>query len=132
VSYRVLIVDDSQIIRGAVKKSILMSGLDISEAAEASNGQEALQVLATDWVDIVFADLNMPVMGGIELVERMSKDPALCNIPVVIVSSDQRQAMIDEMKGRGVKGYIKKPFRPENFRDVVQELLGAQSMGGKT
>ena len=124
MSYNVLIVDDSYSIRAYVKKSIDMSGIAVSSVFEAQNGKEALDILNREWVDIVFADLNMPEMGGLELVEKMSEDSTLARTPVVIISSVQRQATIDALKAKGVRAFMKKPFRPEAFRDVVHDILG--------
>lgn len=121
---RVLVVDDSAIIRSVIKKSITLSGLDVSEIFEAANGLEALKVLADAWIDIIFADLNMPEMNGEELVKAMSKDNLLVSIPVVIVSSEPSQTRIDELKRLGIRAYLRKPFRPENFRDIVSTVLG--------
>ena len=124
MSYNVLIVDDSSIVRSVVKKSINMSGIDVSSVFEAGNGKEALDVLNKEWIDIVFADLNMPEMNGIELVEKMSEDAMLVSTPVVIISSEQRQPKIDALKERGIRAYMKKPFRPEGFKDIVCNILG--------
>lgn len=124
MSLTVLIVDDSSVIRAVVKKSISMSGLDVGQIYEAANGVEALAVLAQSWIDIVFADLNMPEMGGAELVQKMSQDNLLVSIPVVIVSSERNQERIDELKRLGIRAYLRKPFRPEGFRDVVRDVLG--------
>lgn len=129
MSFAVLVVDDSSIIRAMVRKSIAMSGIDVGQLHEASNGREALEVLASNWVDIVFADLNMPEMNGTELVAKMAEDSMLVSTPVVIVSSEHSDARIEEMKRRGIRAYIKKPFRPENFREVVTEVLGPQKGG---
>jgi len=128
MSYSVLVVDDSRIVRTMVKKTISMSGMDVREIHEAENGKEALDVLAKEWVDIVFADLNMPEMSGVEMVDRMSEDNLLVSIPVVIVSSEHSEKRIEELKERGIRAYIKKPFRPESFTDVVQDVL--ESVGG--
>lgn len=124
MSYNVLIVDDSSIVRSVVKKSIGMSGIEVASVFEAGNGREALEVLNKEWIDIVFADLNMPEMNGVELVEKMSEDSMLVSTPVVIISSEQRQAKIDALKARGIRAYMKKPFRPEGFKDVVCSILG--------
>lgn len=124
MSYTILVVDDSPIIRKMIRKSIEMSGLAVGTVFEAGNGVEALKVLGQQWVDIVFADLNMPEMNGSELVERMSKDAMLVSTPVVIVSSERSEEKIAELKSRGIRAYLKKPFRPESFRSVVQEILG--------
>jgi two-component system chemotaxis response regulator CheY len=128
MAYNILIVDDSKIIRAMVKKSITMSGLTVGEIHEARDGVEALEVLASQWIDIVFADIHMPNMNGVQLVEQMSKDNLLVSIPVVIVSSDRSQKQIERLKVLGIRAYIKKPFRPESFRDTVAEVL--EPMGG--
>ncbi len=129
MSYTVLIVDDSAIVRTMVKKALGMAGLDLGQVHEAANGKEALAVLGRTWIDVVFADINMPEMTGAELIQRMKADPALSATPVVIVSSEQTQARIEEMKRCGAKAYVKKPFRPEQFRAVVEELLGPKGEG---
>lgn len=122
---RILSVDDSAIVRAMVRKAAGMSGLEVAEFHEAANGRQALELLARAPVDVVFADLNMPEMGGLELVARMGADPALARVPVVIVSSERNEARIEELRERGVRAYLNKPFRPEHFRDVVRALLGA-------
>jgi len=131
MGYRILIVDDSEIIRKIVRKSIGMSGLDVGQIYEAENGLQALKILDNEWVDIVLADLNMPEMSGMELVEKMSADNLLVSIPVVIVSSEHSETRIEELKKKGIRAYIKKPFRPENFRDIVTEVLGTIGGGDK-
>ncbi len=130
MSVRILAVDDSAIVRAMVRKAIAMSGVEIGAFHEAANGREALEVLARAPVDVVFADLNMPEMSGLELVARMGRDPALASVPVVIVSSERNEARIDELRSGGVRAYVKKPFRPEDFRDVVRALLGPERADG--
>ncbi|OFX26329.1 MAG: two-component system response regulator [Anaeromyxobacter sp. RBG_16_69_14] len=126
MSYTILIADDSAIVRTMVKKAVSMAGLDVGQVHEAANGKEALAVLGRTWIDVVFADINMPEMTGTELVRHMKADPALASTPVVIVSSEQSQTRIDELKAWGARAYLKKPFRPEQFREVVENLLGAK------
>jgi two-component system, chemotaxis family, chemotaxis protein CheY len=123
MSYCVLIADDSAIVRSMVRKSLAMAGLDLGEVLEATNGREALEQLKKTWVDVVFADINMPEMTGLELVKAMKGDEVLAGTPVVIVSSERSQARIDELKRSGASAYVKKPFRPEHFRGVVESLL---------
>jgi two-component system chemotaxis response regulator CheY len=126
MSYTILVVDDSAIVRTMVKKAVSMAGLDVGQVHEAANGKEALAVLGRTWIDVVFADINMPEMTGTELVRHMKADPALASTPVVIISSEQSQTRIDELKAWGARAYLKKPFRPEQFREVVENLLGAK------
>jgi len=126
-----LIVEDSAVIRSVVKKSIGMSGLEVKEIHEAASGRQALEVLAGRWIDIVFADHNMPEMNGTGLGKKMAEDSLLVSIPGVVVSSERNQDRIDELKQLGIRAYLRKPFRPESFRDVVQDVLGPATPGGQ-
>jgi len=130
MSYRVLIVDDSSVVRTMVKKAIAMAGLDVEQVYEAANGLEALQQLAANWVDIVFTDLHMPVMNGMELVQAMARDGVLATTPVVVVSSDPSETRAEDLKRLGVRAYLKKPFRPEGFREVIEGLLQGKEASG--
>jgi two-component system, chemotaxis family, chemotaxis protein CheY len=123
MSYRVLIVDDSSVVRSMVKKAIAMAGLEVEQILEAANGLEALQQLKGNWVDIVFTDLHMPVMNGMELVQSMARDGVLATTPVVVVSSDPSETRAEDLKRLGVRAYLKKPFRPEAFRQVIEDVL---------
>lgn len=123
MSLNVLIVDDSPVMRKMVRRSLGMCGLPIGEIHEAGNGREALALLARQWVDVVIADINMPEMGGVEMVEHMAKDGLLARLPVVMVSSDRSEERVEHLKALGVRAYLSKPFKPEMFREVVEELL---------
>jgi two-component system chemotaxis response regulator CheY len=131
MSYAVLIVDDSPTVRAVIRRSLGMMGLEVSEVHEAGNGLEALAVLSDHWVDIVFADLNMPEMNGVELVEKMSEDHILVSVPVVIVSSERNPNRIEELQRKGIRAYVKKPFKPEGLRDVIEEVLLKAAAGGE-
>lgn len=124
MKYRVAIVDDSATQRSMVRKAIGMAGLDVGEVLEAANGREALELMRRSWVDVVFADIHMPEMTGVEMVEHMANDGLLASVPVVIVSSNRDEEEIAALMARGVRAYVHKPFRPEAFRDVIERLLG--------
>lgn len=126
MSYSILVVDDSPLIRRMIKRSIGISNLDVGMVHEAGNGKEALQVLANHWIDLVLADINMPEMNGIEMVEQMSRDDLLGKIPVVIVSTERSEARMEHLKQLGVRGYLTKPFTPEEIRDVMLSLLTSE------
>jgi two-component system chemotaxis response regulator CheY len=123
MSYRVLIVDDSAVLRHMVKRALVISGLDAEPVYEAGNGEEALTILREKWVDIVFADINMPVMTGAELLAAMARDGMLATTPVVIVSSEHSEKRAQEMKELGARAFLLKPFRPETIRQVFGEIL---------
>jgi two-component system chemotaxis response regulator CheY len=123
MSYRILVVDDSPVSRKMVCRAVDMSGLDVGEIVEASNGREALDIIARSWIDIVLADINMPVMSGAEMVAEMAKRDFMVNTPVVIISSEKGQERIESMRELGISAYLPKPFRPEQIKQVVGELL---------
>lgn len=124
MAYNILVVDDSKIIRKVVGKTLHLTGIDIGEIFEAENGQEALEQLADNWVDIMFADINMPVMTGVEMVDRMASENMLDATPVVIISTDRSVTRMEELLAKGVRAYLNKPFTPESVRDVIIDILG--------
>lgn len=123
VAYNVLIADDSKTTRRIIAKALRHAGVQLGEVREAADGLEALAELESSWVDIVFADLNMPRMSGIELVERMAETDLLSSIPVVVVSTEGRQQRIDSLLAQGVASYVRKPFTPEELAEAVHSLL---------
>ena len=119
----ILIVDDSSTIRAMVKRTIKMIGLDVGEIYEASNGIEALAQLSDHDVAVMLLDINMPTMSGIQLVKRMKQSPALREIPIVIASTEGSRKRIDQLNELGIAGFVRKPFQPEQLRDVLLSLL---------
>ncbi len=129
MAYNILVVDDSVTVRAVIAKTLDIAGVPVNELYQASNGQEALDLLAEHWVDLVFADINMPVMNGIELVERMSSEGLLDTIPVVIVSTEGSATRIEQLLNKGVSAYIRKPFAPEMLREVVDQVMESKNDG---
>ncbi len=130
VALDMLVVDDSPVTRKMVRRAIGLCGIEVGEVYEAADGSEALEALSQHHVDLVLADINMPVMNGIELVERMSRDAELCAIPVVIVATPMSQNHVEYVLDKGARAYLAKPFRPEALRDVVVQILGASAAPG--
>lgn len=124
MAFNVLIVDDSETVRSVIIKTLGLAEVPTNEIHQAANGKEALEILGNNWIDLVFADINMPVMGGIEMVEKMAKDGILQTIPVIIVSTEGSATRIDQLKQKGVSAYIRKPFTPEIIKKVVEEVTG--------
>ncbi len=123
MAYNILIVDDSAIIRTALKKTLTISGIELGEVYEAENGKQALEQMENCWIDLVLADINMPVMNGMQMVDEMVSKKILNSIPVVIISTERSRTKIQELKNKGVSAYLNKPFTPENVKAVVDELL---------
>lgn len=125
--YNILIVDDSRTTRTVISKTLNLAGVPINKLYEAENGKIALDVLDENWIDLVLADINMPEMDGVEMIDRMSKDGLLKTIPVVIVSTEGSQTRIEEMRSKGVRAYIRKPFTPELIKNIVEDILGEKN-----
>lgn len=124
MAYTIMVVDDSETIRAVVERTLGMTRLAIDEVIHAENGGDALRKLKDTWVDIVFTDINMPEVDGMTLVDSMNADPEMSEIPVVIVSTEGSTTRIAELRKKGVKGYLHKPFTPEAIRDIIVETLG--------
>jgi len=75
----------------------------------------------------VLADLNMPVMDGIEMIYHMRGSDDTRHIPVVIVSTESSQTRIEKLLSDNVKNYLHKPFKPEDFKKVIENAIGAKS-----
>lgn len=126
----ILIVDDSAVMRQVIKRTIEMADLDVERVYEASNGIEAFAQLATHEINVVLLDINMPVMNGVQFLTRMHDDPRLCHVPVVIASTEGSETRIAQLVANGAKGYVRKPFQPEQIRGVLQQYLPVRAAAG--
>jgi len=123
MAYNILIVDDSQTMRKILKKSFILSGFKVGCCLEAVNGQEALNILNSCMVDLILADLNMPVMNGLDMIKALQKDEKHREIPVVLVTTQGSQPHLEEAYALGVKACIQKPFSPELLRDTCTRIV---------
>ena len=118
----VLVVDDSSVARAMIIKTLRMAELPLSEVREAANGQEALGAIEEHWIDLVLADINMPVMSGDEMVDRIRDNPGWSDLAVIVVSTDGNRPRHEKLVHQGVKS-LRKPFTPETLRDIIAETL---------
>ena len=126
MSLNVLVVDDSRTVRAVIAKTLQIAEVPVNELHQAANGQEGLQALHEHDIGLVFADINMPVMNGVEMVEKMEEEGLLGKVPVVIVSTEGSVTRIEELRSKGIAGYLRKPFTPESLREVVNQIMGEQ------
>lgn len=129
MSFNVLIVDDSNSMRAVIKKIISISGFKIDQCIEAGNGKKALEALADNWVDIIISDINMPVMNGFELLARLKEDNLFRDIPIIFISTESSDKRMQDAFNLGVKGFITKPFLPEEIRKILYEVIGVSDEG---
>jgi two-component system chemotaxis response regulator CheY len=126
MSLNILVVDDSAVMRSIVIKALRMSGLSLGELYQAANGQEGLDMLDEHWVDLVLLDINMPVMSGDEMIERLRKSAEQHNLPIIVVSTESSETRIQALSDDGI-GFVHKPFNPQTLREQVIALTGIQT-----
>ena len=113
----ILIVDDDEDFRTGLRMALEMKGYQVEEA---SNGEEALTQLTAKPPLLVLLDLQMPVMNGREVLQRMRATPEQQEIPVVIISGFGFEWEAELM---GAQGYVGKPFEPEELEKTIAALL---------
>lgn len=122
--FSILVVDDSAVIRSAVNRVLQIAKIPAETIYHAENGKKALEILNENWVDLVITDIHMPEMGGIELIDSIKSKPDLKDIPVIVISTEGNPARIEELASKGVTGYLRKPFTPEEVAKTLRSVLG--------
>ncbi len=117
---RILIVDDSQLMRkvliGALKR------MGINDIIEANNGQEALEKISIDSdIGLVLMDSRMPVMGGLHAIKKMRADGY--KLPVIMISTEGEKAKVLEAIRAGANDYLIKPFNPRDIQAKLEKHL---------
>jgi len=126
MGFCVLIVDDSPAMRGFIRRVMSLSGLEVDTCLEASNGEEALELLHQNTVHVILTDINMPKMNGEEFLRRRESDGLLRSVPTLVISTDATKARMLRMLSLGAQGYLTKPFSPEGLREELERILGAR------
>ena len=124
MAYNFLLVDDSATMRAVIMRTIKMTDLDIAAFHEASNGLMALELLEKEQIDLALIDINMPIMSGLELIDRIIAKQADSLIPIIVVTTEANPTRIGELIEKGVKGYVHKPFNPNQIREAILDALG--------
>ncbi len=126
MAYNILIIDDSSIVRKSLIKSLAIAGVDTGEIFEAENGAAGLEVLRNNWIDLIFLDINMPVMNGMEFMQAIRSDELFKNIAVIIISTEGSLIRGEELKALRVTVQLHKPVRPEVLNETILNVLGVK------
>lgn len=135
--YKFLVVDDDDTVRMIVTR-LLTKNFEC-EISIAKNGLEALYALSKEIPDIVFLDVTMPVMDGIETLEAIRTEPKFSMIPVIILTSISDKTSVSSLVAKGVSAYLLKPINftdaPERIRQVLAQIdqnkMGKKKSGRK-
>jgi two-component system chemotaxis response regulator CheY len=119
---KVLVVDDSETIRQQVGRALEQAGFSV---VEAGDGIEGLDRVNQHQFSMVILDVNMPRLNGLDLLDRLKGDPKTAHLPVLMLTTEAHQAMIERAKKAGAKGWIVKPVKMEHLVSAVNKLAGA-------
>ncbi|MGH9791183.1 MAG: response regulator [Candidatus Acidiferrales bacterium] len=125
---RVLLVDDSAVMRKVVERSLRESGIALAEVLEANDGWEALAAAREKSPDLILCDINMPTMDGIEFLRNLQGTESAWKIPVVMVSTEGGEARVSEALSSGAKAYISKPFTAEQLKSKIVPLFARERL----
>ena len=122
MSKKILIVDDSSLIRRVVSKTAQNAGYEV---VSASDGQEALDELQKHSdINLILTDINMPIMDGMEMIKRIKEEENLKYIPIVILTTESKESLKQQGRDLGVKAWMVKPFDEETFLKAMMKLIG--------
>ena len=122
---RILIVDDSTVMRKIVERALRQAGLDPMVVIEAGSGTEALEVLKGAYVHLILSDINMPSMDGLEFLRQIRHQNLASGVPVVMITTESSEEHVKQAILCGAQGYIRKPFTAEQVKERVLPLLSA-------
>ncbi len=126
---RVLVVDDSAVMRKMIERTLTQAGVPVGELLEASDGWEALAKAKAQRPDLILCDINMPTMDGLEFLRALKAAPEGGNTPVVMITTEGSEARMGEAATLGARGYIRKPFTLEQVKAQLAPILGAAPEG---
>ncbi len=117
----VLIVDDSAAIRKILQRVLKQAEIPLGALYEAGDGQQALEVLRNNKIDLVLSDINMPNMDGLQLLAQIKGNAQWQNVHVLMITTEGNQNRVMEAVGLGAAGYVRKPFTADQIKE---KLLG--------
>jgi two-component system chemotaxis response regulator CheY len=122
---KILIVDDSSTVRRQVETTLAGAGYAVIEAADGAQGLSAIDTQRD--IALVICDLNMPNMGGLEMLMAVKADPRNARLPIVMLTSEAKADLIQQAKRGGAKGWVVKPFKPDQLLAAVRKIIGSSS-----
>lgn len=117
---KILIVDDSETIRITVTTALEGAGFTVIQAID---GLDGLARLAEHEIALIILDVNMPRLGGLEMLEKVQADPNFAKIPVVMLTTEAHFTLIERAKRLGAKGWMIKPVKPENLIAAAKKIV---------
>ncbi|MFH1982247.1 MAG: response regulator [Pseudomonadota bacterium] len=128
MALKILTVDDSKTIRMIVKKAFKSYDCELFEA---ENGQLGLAAASKEKPDLIILDITMPVMTGVEMLEKLKADPALKGIPVIMLTAESGKENVMNIVKMGVSNYMVKPFKGEQLIERAKSVVSLEEIQEK-
>jgi len=122
MSAKVLVVDDSRAIRQQVGTALAQAGYQVIEAEDGVQGLNTIG-LQRD-IAMVICDVNMPNMNGLEMLAAVKSDSSNAALPIFMLTTEGKADLIQQAKRNGAKGWIVKPFKPDQLVAAVRKIVG--------
>jgi len=124
MSKKILVVDDSTVLRAAVKFCLTNAGYEVVEAINGKHGLEVLQALwdAGERPAMILSDINMPVLDGIGFIKQIKLGPAKF-VPILVLTTESQDTKKLEGKAAGASGWLVKPFKDEQLVGAVKKFV---------
>ena len=121
----ILVVEDSPTMRQLI--SFAMKRIPNARVIEATDGVDALKKLSSDKIDLILADINMPVMDGLKLVSLVRGNPVFKDIPIIMVTTEGAEEDRKRAIAIGANAYLPKPIQTQELLKLVTTFLSGQS-----
>jgi two-component system, chemotaxis family, chemotaxis protein CheY len=123
MALNILIVDDSVAMRMILQRALRKTSLPLDQVFEAGDGSIAIEVLKKESINVILADINMPNMDGLQMLAALQTNDHWKQIPVVMISTESSQTKVMEALRLGAKGFIRKPFVPDEVGDKLASFV---------
>jgi two-component system chemotaxis response regulator CheY len=123
---RALIVDDSPVMRKVIERALRQAGVELTEVIQAGSGGEALALLrkSREPIHLIVSDISMPGMDGLQFLELQRSENLAPGVPAFVIATESSTELVLRAIAAGARGYICKPFTPEQIRaQIVPALL---------
>lgn len=126
IKIKILIVDDHPVTLTMLRK--ILKQLGFEDVVEANDGDVALEMANKEKPALIFTDLNMPVLSGIELIQRLRENEKMKELPVIVVSGEAEYEMVKKAIKAGADNFIVKPFSPKIIREKIMQVLSKRGL----
>jgi two-component system chemotaxis response regulator CheY len=117
---RILTIDDSKTIRDMLRMTLVDAGFEVLQAVD---GQDGVDVMTREQVDLVITDINMPKMNGYEVVRHLRSNPAFKGLPILVLTTESDTDKKNLAREAGATGWMVKPFDPDRLVATVRKVL---------